>query len=125
LRWAFEELGADGAVLKLIAHSLVDVAFKEIITIVSSYPLKGASLDEVEKLFDSMWLFCQEMETMIIDRRILPTCRMALGRSFSESFHEEHFPRLKDALAVEKWVRIEPEQKHIDILREQVDRTFL
>jgi hypothetical protein len=121
MKSAFEKLGLDGTVLGLINQSLVDTAFREILTVVTSHPLEGASLNEVWRLFDSMMLFCEHMETKIIDRTLLRRCKIALGRSFSEGFHEERFRRLKDALSVEKWVCVEPEQKHIDILRELID----
>ena len=113
----FNRLGIETTSLKAVSRALADRIFKEVTTVVSAHPLKGASLDDFSNMFESMISFGRSFESFMSDQALIQASLMALSRAFVESLHSEQISRLRASLAAEKWVKREPEKEHIEIIK--------
>lgn len=112
----FSRLGVE-VELTPVSQALADKVFKETTTVVSSHPLKGASLDDFSNMFEAMISFGRSFENFMIDKTLIQASLMALSRAFVESLHAEQSARIRATLAVEKWVKREPEREHLEIVK--------
>jgi hypothetical protein len=113
----FAGLGVDGTALKPIPAMLIETAFTEVASVLSSHSLKGASLEDFIIMFRLIRGFGRHPDTVVIDRELLKEKRMSLVWSSFQRFHGEYSARLKNALEAEEWRQSAPRQSHVGLLR--------
>jgi hypothetical protein len=114
---AFAQLKVNGEIVKRIETGFFEAVFKGIGEVISSHPLIGASIIDFRDVLCQVMSFGRSVKTVTIDQRFLEQKVMALREILIDRFHEDYVSRLERALGNKSWNRVEPEQRHFDMLR--------
>ena len=112
-----EQLGEPTDDANGLLQTMCDTVYKEVTTILNRHPLNGVTLDDFVQIFDSITGFGRGFDKCKIDDTLLRSSISTFGHAFIESYHNSLMEILKQALDTDTWVKTEPNEKQLDILK--------
>jgi hypothetical protein len=100
-----------------LLQTLCDSVYREVTDILNRHPLNDVTLDDFAQIFDSVTSFGRGFDQCHIDDTLLRTSISTFGHSFIESYHNTLMEILKQALDSDTWVKADPNEKQLEILR--------